>query len=331
MQPLVSIVTPSFNQVRYLEQAVRSVLDQEYPLLEYIVIDGGSTDGSLDVLERHAAQLSHWASEPDRGQADAINKGMHLAHGEIVAWLNSDDAYLPGAVAEAVEALEQDPAVGMVYADGLMVDSNLQLLDRHRYPQVTALDLLCFEVILQPTVFMRRRVVEEVGYLNPDYHLILDHELWLRIAARYPVRHLPRFWSIERTHEAAKTIAQAAGFVEEAERLVRWAAADPVLAPIVQASPRRIRGGLDVFAARRLIDAGEYREALRRLWRASRYHLPTVTRYWYKCVQAFGSALGLAGMFEGYRRSRRSLLFHRQTVSLTDGPPVQGQRPRREG
>ena len=327
MEPLVSIITPSFNQARYLEQALRSVQDQGYPRLEHIVIDGGSTDGSLEILERHQAKLSFWSSEPDRGQADAINKGLRLARGEFVAWLNSDDAYLPGAVAEAVEALEQDPGLGMVYADGLMVDSDLRLLDRHTYPQVDVLDLLCFEVILQPTVFMRRRVVEEVGTLNPDYQLILDHELWVRLAARHPIRHVSRFWSIERTHTRAKTIALASGFVEEAERLIRWAAVDPALAPVVERNRRRVRGGLEVFAARRLIDAGEYREAVRRLWVASRHDLPTVGRYWYKVVQAAGGALGMAGLFERYRRTRRRLVYQRQIVDL--GPtelPSQTER-----
>jgi glycosyltransferase involved in cell wall biosynthesis len=190
VKPLVSIITPSFNQARYLEQALRSVQEQRYPSLEHIVIDGGSTDGSVEILKRHQAHLHFWSSEPDRGQADAINRGLRLARGEFVAWLNSDDAYLPGAIDQAVEALKQDATLGMVYADGLMVDSELQLLDRHTYPQVSVLDLLCFEVILQPTVFMRRRIVEEVGYLNPEYQLILDHELWIRIAARYPIRHL---------------------------------------------------------------------------------------------------------------------------------------------
>jgi len=307
--PLVSIVTPSLNQAPFLEQAMRSVLEQDYPNLEYIVIDGGSTDGSLEVIDRYRDRLAFFRSETDRGQADAVNKGLAQATGEIVAWLNSDDVYLPGAVGQAVEALRSHPEAGAVYADGVMVDRDLTVLDRHFYHPVTVLDLLCFEVILQPSVFVRRAALETVGYLDPGYQLILDHELWVRIAARHPLHHVCSFWSLERTHAGAKTIAQAGAFVEEAERLIAWASASPVLADLVRGHRRRITAGLDVFAARRLIDAGRHAEASRRMVHALGLHPPTVLRYWYKAVQAGLSALGLAGLFEWYRRARRRLTY----------------------
>ena len=131
--PLVSIVTPSYNQAIYLEDTLRSVLNQDYPRIEYIVIDGGSTDGSQEIIQRYADRLAYWTSEPDSGQADAINKGLRRTTGEIVAWLNSDDMYMADAVQEAVEALDASPEAGMVYADGLMVDAGGCLLDPHRY------------------------------------------------------------------------------------------------------------------------------------------------------------------------------------------------------
>ncbi|HOW91535.1 MAG TPA: glycosyltransferase family 2 protein, partial [Anaerolineaceae bacterium] len=115
--PLVSIVTPSFNQVDYLEETMRSVLEQDYPRVEYIVIDGGSTDGSVEIIRKYADRLAYWVSEKDRGQTDAVNKGYAVAKGSILGWLNSDDTYKPGAISAAVEFLVNHPQFGLVYGD----------------------------------------------------------------------------------------------------------------------------------------------------------------------------------------------------------------------
>jgi glycosyltransferase involved in cell wall biosynthesis len=316
--PLVSIVTPSFNQAVFLEDTLRSVLNQDYPNIEYIVIDGGSTDGSQEIIKRYADRLAFWTSEPDRGQADAINKGLRKATGEIVAWLNSDDMYMKGAIREAVQTLNDYPDAGMVYGDGLMVDSEGQLLDPHRYRGYDVLDLLCFEVLLQPTVFMRRHVLEEVGYLGEEYHLVLDHELWIRIASHYPIVHVPSFWAVERTHIEAKTVARAAGWVEEAERFLRSAETSQDLSPIIAKNRRRVQASLDTFAARRLIDARRYGEAMSRMVRALRRYPHVVTRYWYKAVQAGLSAIGLEGLFFSYRDLRRRFQYGDQRIVLGD-------------
>jgi glycosyltransferase involved in cell wall biosynthesis len=319
--PLVSIITPTFNQARYLEASIRSVLAQEYSPLEYLVIDGGSTDGSLAILDRYADRLTRWISEPDTGQADAINKGFRLAKGEIVAWLNSDDLYLPGAIAEAVQALAEHPEAGMVCGDGILIDEANRLLDWHRYRAPALIDLLSFEVLLQPTVFMRRSALEEAGSLRSDLHLILDHDLWVRLAARAPIIHVPRFWAAERTHPEAKTMAAAAEFAGEARRLIAEAGRSQELAPAVSAGRARVEAGLEVFAARRMIDAGRYGESLRLFARGFRRRPATALRYWYKVVQAAMGAVGLERLFLAYRRLRRRIQHGPARLELAEGSP----------
>src|SRR5215208_2659718 len=121
-QPRVSIITPSFNQGQFLEETMHSVLEQDYPNIEYIVVDGGSADNSVEIIKKYQGQLAWWVSEKDRGHADALNKGFSHATGEILAWLNSDDVYFPNAVSQAVSFLKTNPAIGMVYGDAELID-----------------------------------------------------------------------------------------------------------------------------------------------------------------------------------------------------------------
>ncbi|MEW6180695.1 MAG: glycosyltransferase family 2 protein [Chloroflexota bacterium] len=204
---LVSIVTPSYNQARYLEETMRSVLEQDYPHIEYIVVDGGSTDGSREIIEKYADRLAWWVSEKDRGQTDAINKGFARARGEVLAWLNSDDTYQPGAVREAVEFLERNPQVGLVYGDANYIDEHGRVIGRFPAAQTDYRRLRQGYVhIPQQSAFFRADLWRKVGPLDASFYFAMDYDLWVRIAREAPIVYYPRLWANFRLHSDAKTI-----------------------------------------------------------------------------------------------------------------------------
>jgi glycosyltransferase involved in cell wall biosynthesis len=206
--PKVSIVTPSYNQGQFLEETIRSVLLQGYPDLDYVIIDGGSTDGSVDMIRKYERWVACWVSEKDGGQSEAINTGWLKSTGALLAYLNSDDTYCPGTVAAAVSYLVQHPDIGMVYADSNFIDATGSLLKLHKGKQMDFEEVLCWSChISQPTVFLRREVIDQVGMMNTDFHYAMDYDLWSRVASQHRIRHLPQVLANERHYAASKTVA----------------------------------------------------------------------------------------------------------------------------
>ncbi len=207
-KPLVSIVTPSYNQAQFLEQTIQSVLEQDYPNIEYILVDGGSTDGSVEIIQKYADRFTWWVSEPDKGQTDAINKGFAAAHGEVLAWINSDDTYKPGAVSEAVQHLAEHPGVGMVYGDLDFIDESDRMIGRFPAAQTDLKKLRRGYVhIPQPASFFKAEHWKKVGPLDPEFFFAMDYDLWVRLATVTTLQYLPgKVWANFRLHAGAKSV-----------------------------------------------------------------------------------------------------------------------------
>lgn len=225
-QPLVSIITPSFNQARYIEATIRSVLSQDYPNIEYIIVDGGSTDETVAIIKKYTLEsdsllsvqkqasaiqsrsIAWWVSEKDKGQTDAINKGFARAKGQILAWLNSDDTYEPGAISAAVKYLQEHPEVGMVYGDCNYINEDGRVIGKFGSAQ-TDYRLLRqgYAHIPQQTMFFRADLWKQVGPLDPTFYFAMDYDLWTRLAARTVLQYVPQLWANFRLHTSGKTIA----------------------------------------------------------------------------------------------------------------------------
>ena len=303
----ISIITPSYNQSRFLEQTICSVLEQEVDSLEYFIVDGGSTDSSVEIIRRYAKRLAGWVSEKDRGQAEAINKGFKATSGEIVAWLNSDDFYLPGAIQAALNAFREHPTTGVVYGDVLSVDAQGHTFNVQRFRQYNLADLMSFRIISQPAVFMRRAVLEQAGLLDESFHLLLDHHLWLRLARLAPLIYLPQTLAAARYHTAAKNLARTAEFGREALRIVDWMQTNPDFSPVFEQHRSRILAGAHRLDAFYLLDGGFYTASLAAYARAFRYNPGVVLPETHRVLYALLAPFGLKNLRPLYNKVRAAL------------------------
>lgn len=301
-------MTPSYNQAAYLEQTLTSVLEQDYPRLEYLVVDGASTDGSVDIIKKYADKLAFWVSEKDNGQAEAINKGLSHARGEILAWLNSDDYYLPGTISAAVQIFQECPDAVLVYGNMLAVNEHGQTTNLLQYDQLTLEDLLCFQIIGQPAVFFRREAFEIAGQLDTSYHCFLDHHLWLRIALQGRILHIDETWASARYHPEAKNRARSAEFSREAFRLFDWAKNQTDLSPILARVSRRAHASVHRVDARYTLDGGQPWKSLAAWFRVLFIHPPTALARMNILVSALLHLIGLGGLHKIYLQRRQTRL-----------------------
>lgn len=283
---------------------MRSVLEQDYPSVEYIVVDGASTDGSVDIIRKYAEQLAWWVSEKDHGQGEAINKGLAHAQGEILAWLNSDDYYLPNAISSVVKIFEQNPGAVLIYGDMLAVNERGETTNILKYKQYSLEDLLCFQIIGQPAVFFRREAFEKAGGLDINYHYMLDHHLWIRIAHQGKILHVPQIWAAARYHPQAKNRLKPLDFGREAFRILDWMKRQPDLLGILARVEKRATASANRVNARYFLDARQPASSLRYWFRAFFIHPPTAFQRLNIFISAVLQLLGLNQLRKMILRSR---------------------------
>jgi glycosyltransferase involved in cell wall biosynthesis len=261
--PSISIVTPSFNQGKFIEQTILSVLDQGYPYLEYMIIDGGSTDNTIEIIRNYEARLAYCMSEPDAGQAEAINKGWARSSGEILGWLNSDDYYLPVTFQKVAEAFRANPGAGVVYGLGHFVSETGEVIQTVGAPiDPQRMVNGGYYVLPQPAVFIRRTVIEKVGMLDTSFHYALDGEFFCRALANFDAIHLSLPLACLRLHGASKSVATGKGFSPEILRVAEKIINNPEAYPKCKVDRKAVLSGAYLNSARFLYNNGLYKDAL---------------------------------------------------------------------
>ncbi len=276
----VSIVTPSYNQAAFLEETICSVLEQDYPDVEYVVVDDGSTDGSVEIVERYADRLHWWRRQENAGQVAAINRGFEHTTGELLAYLNSDDTLLPGAVSELVAEFEADPDLVMVYGDALYTDAGSNrtgyLTSRDWDPPAMVRN--CDNHVVQPSSMWTRAAWEQAGPFDERGYYFFDFEFYLRLSALGPVKRVPKPWSTYREHPASKTVGDQLGKARDYLRFADEFLTSDRLPAELRPYARQGRASARVAAANNLYGQLELGSARRWLWEALALHPQSASR-----------------------------------------------------
>lgn len=300
--PRVGVVTPSLNQARFIEETIRSVLLQGHPEIEYIIIDGGSTDGTLEILRKYEPWLTYWTSEPDRGQSHAANKGFILSTSPILGWLNSDDVYRPNAVRRALEMLEQNPGAGLLYGRISDRDENGVAINRFKGRPFTLDEMIWGRnPVAQSSAFVLQSALEHVGWLDEDLHYAMDFDLWLRLGTEVEAVFVDEIWSDFRYYPSSKSGEGVLPFLIEIDRALERAFAFGKLPPHLARQRRaalarsKLAVGMEYYECER--DKEARLQALRALRRDPRLSMTC----WRDLLRCMIGSRGVARMKSLYR------------------------------
>jgi glycosyltransferase involved in cell wall biosynthesis len=214
--PKISIVTPSYNQGDFIEETIRSVLLQGYPNIEYFIIDGGSTDKTIEIIKKYEPWITSWVSERDNGQSSAINKGWRRASGDICSYLNSDDTILKNTLSQIGNFFHKNSTIDMVYGNCYFINEKSQILRTFEGKSYKRSMIFNWELnIGQPSVFFRRKIFHTIGYLNEQYRYVMDFDFWIRTSISHTLEYIPCFLGTMRLHPEAKTIRDFSLFYKE--------------------------------------------------------------------------------------------------------------------
>lgn len=292
----MSIVTPSFNQAPFLEASIQSLINQDYPNLEHILIDGGSTDGTLDILNKYQDHLAYWVSEKDKGSSDAINKGWRRAQGDYLWILNADDLLAPGAISALVHYLQEHPEVDFAYGDRYYIDPTGRIVGSKRFPDYDLLKLLLLDKEYPfPGCLMTRRVLETVGYFDNSFLIRNDLDYFLRIAQHFKWGHLSEFIAYFRVHSAQNSVTTPYIQVQETLQIYQKILCGPDLPPEIKQHEHEIWGVAYYTAADRCFRSGHSAETRHYAIQAIR-HSPKWLLDWRLWGELLLSLLGDRGM-----------------------------------